>query len=97
MKFRTRLLARFGFAVAAVYLVITATFLVVVFTPDTNLQGMLGTAFSAWIVVALVVGIGLVVFSGGLALSLIGIVLIVLGLIGIMPALRFTIFKDPHR
>ena len=60
-------------------------------------QGMLGTAFSAWIVVALVVGIGLVVFSGGLALSLIGIVLIVLGLIGIMPALRFTIFKDPHR
>jgi hypothetical protein len=60
-------------------------------------QGMLGTAFSAWIVVALVIGIGLVVLSGGLALSLIGIVLIVLGLIGIMPALRFTIFKDPHR
>jgi peptide/nickel transport system permease protein len=47
MKFRTRLLARLGFAVAAVYLVITATFLVVVLTPDTNLQGMLGTALFA--------------------------------------------------
>jgi predicted cobalt transporter CbtA len=60
-------------------------------------QGTLGTAFSAWIVVALAIGIGLVVVSGGLALSLIGIVLIVLGLIGIMPALRFTVFRDPHR
>ena len=47
MKFRTRLLARLGFAVVAVYLVITATFLVVVLTPDTNLQGMLGTALFA--------------------------------------------------
>ncbi|NHX37346.1 MULTISPECIES: ABC transporter permease [Halolamina] len=44
MSFRSRLLARFGFAVVAVYLVITLTFLVVVLTPDTNLRGMLGTA-----------------------------------------------------
>ncbi|KPN32290.1 nickel transporter permease NikB [Halolamina pelagica] len=44
MSLRSRLLARFGFAVVAVYLVITLTFLVVVLTPDTNLRGMLGTA-----------------------------------------------------
>lgn len=44
MSLRTRVLARAGFAVVAVYLVITLTFLVVVFTPDTNLRGMLGTA-----------------------------------------------------
>jgi len=47
MSLRSRLLARFGFAVVAVYLVITLTFLVVVLTPDTNLQGMLGTALFA--------------------------------------------------
>ncbi|MFW5939910.1 MAG: ABC transporter permease [Halolamina sp.] len=44
MSLRSRLLARFGFAVVAVYLVITLTFLVIVLTPDTNLRGMMGTA-----------------------------------------------------
>lgn len=44
MSLRTRVLTRFSFAVIAVYLVITLTFLVVVLTPDTNLRGMLGTA-----------------------------------------------------
>lgn len=47
MSLRSRLLARFGFAVVAVYLVVTLTFLVVIFTPDTNLEGMLGTALWA--------------------------------------------------
>ncbi|MFW5935092.1 MAG: ABC transporter permease [Halolamina sp.] len=47
MSLRSRLLARFGFAVVAVYLVITLTFLVVVLTPDTNMRGMLGTALFA--------------------------------------------------
>jgi len=37
-------LSRAIFAVVAVYAVITLTFLVVVLTPDTNLEGMIGTA-----------------------------------------------------
>jgi len=44
MNARTRLLARLGFAVLAVYLVITVTFLVIVFTPDVNLKAKLGAA-----------------------------------------------------
>jgi peptide/nickel transport system permease protein len=44
MNSRTRLLARLGFAVLAVYLVISVTFLVIVFTPDVNLQAKLGAA-----------------------------------------------------
>jgi peptide/nickel transport system permease protein len=44
MNSRTRLLARLGFAVLAVYLVISVTFLVIVFTPDVNLKAKLGMA-----------------------------------------------------
>jgi peptide/nickel transport system permease protein len=39
-----RLLGRVAFAVLAVYLVVSLTFAVVVYTPDSNLRGMLGTA-----------------------------------------------------
>lgn len=41
---RRRLLVRLSVSVLAVYLVISVTFLVVVWAPDTNLRGMLGTA-----------------------------------------------------
>ena len=46
MNVRRRVLKRLGFAVIALYLVISLTFAVVVLTPDTNLRGELGTA--AW-------------------------------------------------
>lgn len=44
MSFRRRLLSRLGFAVVAVYVVITLTFLVLVFTPDVTLRAKLGIA-----------------------------------------------------
>ena len=44
MSLRKRLLSRLGFALLAMYLVITVTFFVVVFTPDPNLQRLVNLA-----------------------------------------------------
>lgn len=46
MSLRSRVLTRLAFSVVVIYLVISLTFAVVVLTPDTNLEGMLGMA--AW-------------------------------------------------
>lgn len=46
MSLRSRVATRLLFSVAVIYLVISLTFLVIVLTPDTNLEGMLGMA--AW-------------------------------------------------
>ena len=46
MSLRSRVLTRLLFSVVVMYLVVSLTFAVVVLTPDTNLEGMLGMA--AW-------------------------------------------------
>jgi peptide/nickel transport system permease protein len=46
MSLRSRLLTRLLFSVIVIYLVVSLTFTVVIFTPDSNLEGMLGGA--AW-------------------------------------------------
>lgn len=50
----------------------------------------LGTLFEAGVLLAIPLGIGLIVFGGALHAG-VGVVLVILGLIGLMPALRYTV------
>jgi len=50
-----------------------------------------------WVLVAVVGGIGIVLVSEEMLLSIVGILAIILGLISLMPALMFTLEDEDER
>lgn len=56
--------------------------------------GRTSTMLHAGVVVAVAIGVGLIIVAGSL-LTGVGVVLVILGLIGLMPALRYRLEANP--
>ncbi|MFB6309317.1 MAG: hypothetical protein ABEH35_08310 [Haloarculaceae archaeon] len=58
-------------------------------------QRTLGYAFVVWVAVSIPVGVGLILFGGRIA-AMVGAALIMIGLMSLMPAVRFTVLREPE-
>lgn len=52
------------------------------------------TLLQVWIVLANAVGIGLILFVGQARLTAVGVVLVIVGLMSLMPAIRYRLARE---